>query len=89
MNKSKTEFISAIINILSHYERIKNQRILSDFGNILSYYLCYPVKYQSKDSIKAHFISFYYKRRQKEIKKERKILEKAAKKNPHQEGFDF
>ena len=66
---SKTEFISIIINILSHYERIKNQRMLGDFGDVLSYYLGYPVISKSKDSIKAHFISFYYKRRLREIKK--------------------
>lgn len=54
---------------MSHYERIKNQRTLGDFGDILSNYLGYPVRHQSKDSIKAHFISYYYKRRLKEIKK--------------------
>jgi len=67
--ENKAEFISAIIKIISHFERIGNQRWFGGLGDAIRALLGYPPQNQPSDTIKANFINFYYKRRLREIKK--------------------
>jgi len=66
---NETEFIPAVMKIMSHFQRIGNQRMWDGIGDMIRHHLGYPPRNQTSDSIKAHFISFYYKRRLREIKK--------------------